>query len=205
MGHRGNYAGTLLGVARACRDTSWSASAARRACQRAVAALGQGHGAAERRGREGDGAQGTVGWKHDGGDHGGAEARGDEGQHARHLAPLADEMRLHPRLQTRRQRGDAQVVALPEHHQVKAVEVAHPDPLPRGEGVIGRGGQHQGVVEERRRHDERVGYREHDEREVDLARCDLGHQLVRTRLDHRQVDAGVAGVELDQGGGERRW
>ena len=89
-------------------------------------------GAAQRRSREGDGTEGAVGGKRDGGHHGSAEASGDEGEHAGHLATLADEMRLHPRVDTRRQRRGAQVVTLPEHHQVEAVEVAHPDPPPRG-------------------------------------------------------------------------
>ena len=36
---------------------------------------------------------------------------------------------------------------------------------------------------------------------ADLARRHLGHQLVRARLDHGQVDAGVAGVEHDEQAG----
>ena len=40
------------------------------------------------------------------------------------------------------------------------------------------------------------------ERQVDLAGGHLGHELVRAGLDHRQVDARVAGVELDQGRGQ---
>ena len=68
--------------------------------------------------------------------------------------------------------------------------------------MVGRDGQHQRVVEQRRRDHEGVGHRQHDEGQVDLAGGDLGHQLVRARLHHREVDAGVAGMELDQGGGE---
>ena len=112
-------------------------------------------------------------------------------------------MRLDPRLPARRQRHGAQVVALPEHHQVDAAEIAHPDPAPAREGVVGRGGEDQRVVEERRGHHQRVGHRQHDQGQVDLARRHLGHQLVRAGLHHRQVDARVAGVEGHQRGGQR--
>ena len=44
---------------------------------------------------------------------------------------------------------------------------------------------------------------QHDQGQVDLARRHLGHQLVRARLHHRQVDAGVAGVERHQRGRQR--
>ena len=64
--------------------------------------------------------------------------------------------------------------------------------------MLGRRDEDQGVVEERGRHHQRVGDRKHDEGQVDLARGHLGHQLVRARLHHGQVDAGVTGVELDQ-------
>ena len=63
-------------------------------------------------------------------------------------------------------------------------------------------GQHEGVVEERRRVDQGIGDRQHDEGQVDLARGDLGHQLVRSGLDHGQVDAGMALMEGDEGGGQ---
>ena len=170
-----------------------------RAGQRAVAPLGQGDGAAQRRRREGDADQRAVGRQRDGRHHGGPEAGRHEGEDAGHLGPLADEVRLDPRVRAGRQRHGAQVVALPEHHQVEPVEVAHPDPAPAGEGVVGRGGQDERVVEERRGHHQRVGHRQHDQGQVDLARRHLGHQLVRAGLHHRQVDARVAGVERHQG------
>ena len=69
--------------------------------------------------------------------------------------------------------------------------------------MIGRGGQHQRVVEQWRGHHQRVGHREHHQGQVDLARGDLGHQLVRARLHHRQVDARMAGVEGHQGRRQR--
>ncbi len=72
-----------------------------------------------------------------------------------------------------------------------------------GKGVIGCGGEHEGVVEERRGHHQRVGHREHHQGQIDLARGHLGHQLVRARLHHRQVDAGVTGVEGHEGGCQR--
>ncbi len=112
-------------------------------------------------------------------------------------------MRLHPRVLAGRQRHGAQVVALPEHDEVEAVQVAHADPAPAGEGVVGRGGEDEGVVEERRGQHQRVGHRQHDQGQVDLARRHLGHQLVRARLHHGQVDAGVAGVERDERGRQR--
>jgi hypothetical protein len=173
-----------------------------RAGQRAVAPLGQGDGATERRRGERDAHQRPVGRQRDGGHHGGAEPGRHEGEDARHLSPLADEMRLDPRRLAGRQRHRAQVVALPEHHQVEPVEIAHPDAPAAGERVVGRGGQHERVVEERRGRHQRVGHREHHEGQVDLARRDLGHQLVRARLHHRQVDAGVAGMEGHQGRGQ---
>ena len=173
-----------------------------RAGEGAVAALGQRDGAAHRRTGERDAHQRAVAGQRDGRHDGGAETGGHEGEDARHLAALADEVRLDLRLQAGRQGDRPEVVALPEHHQVEAVEVTDPDPPAAGEGVVGRGGQHQWVVEERRRHHQRVGHRQHDEGQVDLARGDLGHQLVRACLHHRQVDAAVAGVELDERRGQ---
>ena len=127
-------------------------------------------GAAQRRRRERDADERTVGRQRDGGHDGGTEPGGHEGEDAGHLATLADQMRLHPGLGARRQGHGAQVVALPEHHQVEPVEIAHADAAATGEGVIGRGGEHERVVEERRGHHQRVGHREHDQGQVDLAR-----------------------------------
>ena len=95
---------------------------------------------------------------------------------------------------------DPQVVTLAEHDEVEAVEILDPEAAAGGEGWSGARGQDQRVVEERRRHHEGIGHGQHDEREVDLAGGDLGHQLVRAGLDDREVDAGMALVELDEGG-----
>ena len=97
---------------------------------------------------------------------------------------------------------DAQVVTLAEHDEVEAVEVLDAEAAAAGEGMVGRGGQDQRVVEERRRDHERVGHGQDDERKVDLTGGDLGHQLVRAGLDDGEVDAGMALVELDEGGRE---
>ena len=112
-------------------------------------------------------------------------------------------MRHHPRLLAGRERDGAQVVPLAEHDQVEPVEVAHTHPVPRRERVVGRGGQDERVVEEGRGHDQRIGHGQDHEGQVDLARRNPGHQLVGTGLHHRQVDAGMAGVEGDQGRGQR--
>ena len=178
---------------------------ARRAGQGAVPPLGQGDGAAQRGSRERDADERAVAGQRDGGHHGRAEAGGDEGEDTGHLAALAHQMRLHPRLAAGGQGHGAQVVALPEHDEVEAVEVAHPDPPSRAKGWSGAvastsGSSKSGVVTTsgsvtgsttRARSTSPDGH--------------LGHQLVRAGLDHRQVDAGVAGVELDQGRAPARW
>ena len=65
--------------------------------------------------------------------------------------------------------------------------------------MIGRHGQDQRIVEERRGGDQRVVDRQHHQGEVDLAAGQLAHQLARARFHDQQVDPRMAGVELDQG------
>ena len=169
----------------------------------AVTALGQGDGAAEGGRGERDADERSVGRQGDGRHDCGAEPGRHKGEHTGHLRSLADEMRFDARLLAGRQRHGAQVIALAEHDQVQAVEIAHPHLAAAGERVVGRRGQDERVVEERRGHHQRVGHRQDHQGQVDLTGGHLWHQLVRAGLHHRQVDARVAGVEGDQGRGQR--
>ena len=114
----------------------------------------------------------------------------DEGEDARHLAPLADQVRLDPRLDAGRQRHGPQVVALPEHDQVEAVEVADPRPAAGGR----RGDRARWPARAGRRRARVVTTSGSVTGSTTRARstspaATLGHELVRARLHHRQVDA----------------
>ena len=147
-GRAGVHGATTAG--RTAPSSNWSASARR--CGRAsavIAVLGQRDGATQRRTGERDVDQRAVERQGDGRDHGSTEAGPHEREDARHLAPLAHQMRLDAGSQTGGQGHLAEVVALAEHDEVETVEVAHLDPAPAGQaGDPGASGQHQGIVEE---------------------------------------------------------
>ena len=89
-------------------------------------------GGASRRGPAGPAGLGGQG---DGGHHGGAEPGRHEGEDAVHLAALAHEVRFGTGRTAGGEGHRPQVVALAEHHEREAVEVAHLHPVaPRPAG-----------------------------------------------------------------------
>ena len=167
-----------------------------------VVAVGEGHGAAQPGAGEGDGDQAAVGGHGDGRHDGRSQPGRHEGQDAVHLAALADQVRGDPGITAGVEGDRAEVVALPEHDERQPVQVGHPHPAPRRQGVLGSDGQDEGVVEEGCGGHQRVGHRLDDQGEVDLTAGQLGHQLVGSGLDHEEVDPGMAGLEIDQGRGQ---
>ena len=94
----------------------------------------------------------------DGRHDGGTQPGRHEGQDAVHLAALTAPGAARPRAARQAARVDrAQVVALAEHHQRRAVQVGHADAAPSGQRVVGSDRQDQLVVEEGRGGHQRVG------------------------------------------------
>src|SRR5439155_1363372 len=145
-------------------------------------------------------AQRTARLDHDARHDRHADARRGHPQDAVHLRPVHGERRLEPCAPAGGERRRAQVVTLAEHHERHAAQVGYRDRLPRGERMTRWHGQHELLLEERRRIEHlvlerHVALHPVEERSAQLL-LELSDLLAHRWLGDTEIPRGVREVPL---------